>query len=45
MRCDMVFRDIFYIGQPVSHIILVIIYKMLKLAVFYLNIVFAYDII
>lgn len=37
MRCDMVFRDIFYIGQPVSHIILVIIYKMLKLAVILLE--------
>ena len=37
MRCDMAFRDIFYIGQPVSHIILVIIYKMLKLAVILLE--------
>jgi len=37
LRCDMVFRDIFYIGQPVSHIILVIIYKMLKLAVILLE--------
>ena len=37
MRCGMVFRDIFYIGQPVSHIILVIIYKMLKLAVILLE--------
>ena len=37
MRCDMVFRDIFYIEQPVSHIILVTIYKMLKLAVILLE--------